>query len=190
MKNFRTLLILCLFTTSVAYAQSLGDLAKKEEQRRAKISEEVKVLTNADTDHFKGAAITTGTRPAPPPSEETAEAKEAEGKTGEEKSEETGPLDLMGRSESFWRQTFADARQKVKELENEANVLTLKLNELQNRFYAEDNGFKQQEIQREINKTFYEQDLNKKNLQAARDALADLESEARKSGALPGWSKP
>ena len=77
----------------------------------------------------------------------------------------------------------------MKDLENESNVLVLKLNDLQNRFYREDNGFKQQEIQREIQKTIYEQDQNKKNLGLARDALIDLEKEARKSGALPGWIK-
>jgi hypothetical protein len=75
----------------------------------------------------------------------------------------------------------------VKELENEGNVIILKINDLQNRFYRESDGYKQQEIQRELQKAFYEQDLNKQNLAQAKDALTDLEKEARKSGALPGW---
>jgi hypothetical protein len=96
-------------------------------------------------------------------------------------------MDFQGRPESYWRQTMADARQKVVDLENESNVLVLKFNDLQNRFYREDNGFKRLEIQREMQKTIYEQDKNKENLANAKTALTDLETEARKSGALPGW---
>jgi hypothetical protein len=66
----------------------------------------------------------------------------------------------------------------------------LKANDLQNRFYKESSGFKQQDIQREIQKTLYEQDQNKANLAKAKEELADLEKEARKSGALPGWMNP
>ena len=82
---------------------------------------------------------------------------------------------------------MAEARQKVKELEDEKNVLILKQNQLENEFYREDDGFKREGIQREIQKTFYEQDLNKENLAKAKKELVDLESEARKTGALPGW---
>ena len=71
---------------------------------------------------------------------------------------------------------MADARKRVKDLENESNVLVLKLNDLQNRFYKESDGFKQQEIQREIQKTLYEQDLNKENLAKAKTDVVDLEA--------------
>jgi hypothetical protein len=79
------------------------------------------------------------------------------------------------------------ARQKIKDLENEANVIVLKISDLQNQFYSIDDGFKREGIQREIQKGFYEQDKNKEDLAKARDALQDLEKEARKNGALPGW---
>jgi hypothetical protein len=82
---------------------------------------------------------------------------------------------------------MADARQKVKDLENEQNVLTLKQADLQFQFFREDDGYKREGIQRDIQKTYYEQDLNKENLTKAKEALEDLEKEARKSGALPGW---
>ena len=82
---------------------------------------------------------------------------------------------------------MSDARQKVKELKNEANALTLKLAGLQTRFYRESDGFKQQQIQREIQKTIYEQDVNQENLARAQTRLRELDTEARKSGALPGW---
>jgi len=85
---------------------------------------------------------------------------------------------------------MAEARGLVASLENERNVLILRLNELQTKFYQEADGFKQQQIQQEIQKTLYAQDVNKNELAKAQKQLQDLETEARKSGALPGWLKP
>ena len=79
------------------------------------------------------------------------------------------------------------ARKKVKDLEDEANVLTLKLNKLQTEFNDAGDQFRGESVQREMQKTYYEQDLNKENLAKAKEELDDLEKEARKSGALPGW---
>ena len=182
---------------SFAYSQSLAELAKKEKERREAVKGETKVITAEQAAKYQTSPVTTTTQPSgavaeKPGAEKTAAGAEkpAEGPTAaKEKPATDEPLDFQGRPESYWKQTFADARQKVKELENESNVIILKLNDLQNRFYREDSGYKQQEIQREIQKTIYEQDLNKEKLSLAKEALIDLEKEARKSGALPGWIK-
>ena len=170
---------------------SLGELAKREKERREKVTAALKSLTNEDTGKYKDAAIATVAMPVPPEPEKI-EGAEAQPKVEKVEKTESAPgsdepVDFQGRNESFWRQTFTDARQKVKSLEDQGNVLTLKLNDLQNQFYREANGFRQQEIQREIQKTLYEQDKNKEELKKAKDELQDLDKEARKSGALPGW---
>jgi len=171
--------------TSIVFPQSLEDLARKERERREKIKEEPKPIKNPDTPKYKGGAITTT---SPPPGTSMSVKKKpgpAESEAGSAGPDE--PTDLLGRPERFWRQTMSDARQKVKDLENEANVLTLKLAGLQTQFYTESDGFKQQEVQRKIQKTIYEQDVNQENLARTRTRLQDLETEARRSGALPGW---
>jgi hypothetical protein len=180
--------IFLILTATAVNSQSLGDLAKKEQERRAKIKAEKKVITNDDTGKYKSGAITTGTVPSEPAAERTGPGTDATVRDAKAAPDE--PVDFQGRPESFWRQTMADARKQVKDLENETDLQVLKLNDLQNRFYREDNGFKQQEIQREIQKTFYEQDLTKDKLSKAKDQLQNLENEARKSGALPGWINP
>jgi hypothetical protein len=203
---------LIFLLAATAGAQSLGDLAKKEKERRQAIKTDAKVITNNNANRTEGAVSTT------PPAEDTekpspeAKGKAVEGALGENSvaegeqplaegdknvADNTGaaggkkdaeePVDFQGRPESYWKQVFAEARKKVSDLENEANVLVLKLNDLHNRFYREDSGFKQQAIQRDIQKTYYEQDANKAELEKARGDLIDLEREARKSGALPGW---
>ncbi len=174
---------------AAAYAQSLADLANKEKERRAEIKND-RVITEEDASKFRSE----------PENAVNDDAKALSGKESSEKNEGEAaksstfpkidpdePVDFQGRPESYWRTTMADARKRVKDLENEASVLVLKLNDLQMRFYREDDGFKREGIQREIQKTFYEQDLNKENLANAKNSLRDLENEARKSGALPGW---
>ena len=184
--------VIVLAIAATVSAQSLADLAQKEKERRDKIKASSQVITNKDTAKYAGGAVTTQ---SPPPAsqkpEETGESR-AESQAGSkpakaEKAASDEPADLLGRPESFWRQTFVDARKQVNDLEEQHRSLQLKLADLQNRFYSEDNGFRQQELQREINKTFYEQDLNKQNLAKAKAGLQQLEVEARKSGALPGW---
>jgi hypothetical protein len=184
--------VLALFVAA-AHSQSLADLANKERERRQDIKDGSKVITNADAAKYKGGAVTTFGAPAKPAPQAKPEA-EPEEKQGEDEAEASSskadpdePVDFEGRPESYWRKTMADARQKVKDLENQATLIVLKLNDLQNEFYREDDGFKREGIQREIQKAFYEQDRNKEDLGLARDALQDLEKEARKSGALPGW---
>jgi hypothetical protein len=171
------------------YSQSLADLAKKEKERREKIKTDAKVIDNTNSGKYRSGAVTTGTPPPGPGSAHTDLDKDAAASSPSKPTSDE-PVDLQGRSEGFWRQTLADARKRVSDLENQANVLVLRLADLQTRFYRESDGFKQQEIQREIQKTFYEQDLTKENLAKARDQVQDLEKEARKSGALPGWLSP
>jgi hypothetical protein len=190
--------LLLAMLASVSYAQSLGELAKKEQERRQAMKAQTKVITNDQAAKAQTGPVTTTTQSAAAPSDKAAAAKPAAGE-GEkpdaagakttEKPVSEEPVDFEGRTESFWRQTFADARKKVSDLENQTTAIILKINDLQNRFYRESDGYKQQEIQREIQKTFYEQDLNKQNLEQAKEILIDLEKEARKSGALPGWIK-
>ncbi len=180
-------------TAAAAYSQSLADLAKKEKERREKVKADSKVITNNDASKYRAGPVTTVTpAPAAAPQKPVPEKPGAEGETAS-KAAQTNPeepVDFQGRPESFWRQTMADARQRVQNLENQANVLTLKIADLQNQFYRESNGFQQQEIQREIQKTIYEQDRNKEELAKAKDQLQELEKDARKSGALPGWLVP
>lgn len=180
---------ICIAIASSAYAQSLADIAAKEKQRREQIDEAPEKITNEKMSEYSGGSVST-IKPFAPPSANT----DSETSEGDAESTENGkevdpdePVDFQGRPESYWRETMSNARKKVKDLEDEANILTLRLNDLQTQFYNSGDGFKQESVQREIQKTYYEQDLNKENLAKAKEELEDMEKEARKSGALPGW---
>ncbi len=188
MKKVAMVILSALFvaSASAAYSQSLADLANKEKERRQEITNN-KVITDEEVAKYRSEPLTNpqGQPPTKPDSDKKASESPAAPKS--EKSDSDEPVDFQGRPESYWRQTMADARQKVKDLENQANAIVLKINSLQTQFYSEDDGFKREGIQREIQKSFYEQDKNKEDLAKAQDVLQDLEKEARKSGALPGW---
>jgi hypothetical protein len=212
MKHITAILFFALLIAMVASAsaQSLADIAEKEKQRREGIQETPEVITNDKVPEYTGGSVST-VAPEATPSDETGSgnaksAKKTEGTEGTEaadreedaaeakEAQDTGktvdpdePVDFNGRPESYWRETMAAARQKVKDLENEGNVIELRLNDLQNQFYNTGDGFRRENIQKEIQKAFYERDLNKENLAKAKGDLEDLEREARKSGALPGW---
>jgi hypothetical protein len=179
---------LLLMAASV-FGQSLADLAKKEKERRAAIKSEAKVIDDGNKNEHTTGPVTTFSG-APAKSQEAPPAANGSEAAKEPAVDPDEPVDLAGRPESYWRQTITDARQKVATLEEEGRALTLKLSDLQNKFYSEASGFHQQDIQREIQKTYYEQDLNKKNLQEAMKSLEELQIQARKDGALPGWLNP
>jgi hypothetical protein len=185
MKRFASLLPAFFFILiSSAYSQSLADLANKEKNRRDGIKGEVKVIINDSTPQ-NPEAKTTDAAPKP-----DAEKKEDAPKADQPQADKSDPdeaVDFQGRPESFWRKTMTEARQKVKDLENESRALTLKMAETQTKFYNFDDGFARESVQKDIQKLSYEQDLNKTNLEKAKAALEDLEKEAHKSGALPGW---
>jgi len=179
---------------SSAYAQSLGELEKKQKERRKKVTDESKVVTNDDLSRFKNAPVATGVLPPRPAEQKPAkqmtgvEAKSAAAGAAKENPDE--PVDLQGRPESFWRQTLGEARQRVTELENEHAVLVLRINELRRRFFSTDDGFRRQAVQWELQKTVIQRDLDKEELEKAKARLEELEKEARRSGALPGWITP
>ena len=170
------LVVLFVPQESVTHSQSLAELAQKEKLRRSKITN-ARVITAEEAAKYITQSLDVHI---------AAKDGQAE-KAQTETVEPDEPVDFMGRPESYWRKTMSEARQRVRNLENEKNALILKQSRLENEFHREDNGFRREKIQREIQKTFYEQDLNKENLEKAKDALDDLKKEARKSGALPGW---
>jgi len=200
MKGLAVVLMLLFFLSiaAVSNAQSLTELAEIERQRRNGIAEAPKAINNDNVAEFSRGAVSIIKPIALPSREMNSEA--AEGIGGDSEKEKTAdseyavdpdePVDLEGRPESFWRDKMAEARQRVEVLEREAEVLQLRLNALQMQFLDSADGFRRQAIQKDMQKAFYEQDLNKENLAAAQDALRDLSQEGRRSGALPGWLRP
>jgi hypothetical protein len=195
MRKLVVLLPMALFIAfvSTALSQDLADIAKKEKERREGIKND-RVITEEEAAKY----VSEPSKAAPPSDQQAVktdsdkdqnkEAKTESGATAQgEKPATDEPTDFQGRPESYWRKTATDCRQKIKDLEIEANVLTLKRADLQTKFYNVGDGYQQQEIQKQIQKAIFEQDQNKEKLDKAKADLDDLLKEARSSGAPPGW---
>lgn len=179
------MIILSIIIASPIYSQSLVEAAKKEKERRAKVSKPSKVINNETiTEYLKGKEYTPGTI------EQAGEASAAssEAKSPKSKEEEyTGPTDLYGRNESYWRNRIQEAKDRIKALESEAENLQSQMNAMRRAFYAIDDPNQRELLNVQINKTFELIDKNKAELEEAKKELENIREEGRKSGALPGW---
>jgi len=99
--------------------------------------------------------------------------------TANEKSKSTGPTDLQGHDEKYWRPKFDAARLAVKRAEAILKLLDLRVNQTSAKMPGCSGIIAHQE-----------RDIARKDLADAQQNLADLEDQSRRSGGLPGWSRP
>jgi DNA repair exonuclease SbcCD ATPase subunit len=197
MKTLVRLAVLAVFvlTGTLVYCQqtqtapaSAGDsplvrAAKKEAERREKLkasTKPTKSFTNQDIEEFK------------------AKNKDADKGTGEGEAEGEATTDdsstaeetttASGQDEQKWRDKSHEAVERVKNAEEKIQQLQTDINALTQAFYAESDGVAQRgQIEAQRNERLNALEAAKQELENAKQAQEDLQDEARKEGALPGW---
>ena len=156
--------------SGVVQAQTIADSARQERERRKAVESESRVsiplfssLTPAATE---GSAVTTRVKTA----------------AADEKSKSTGQIDLQGHDEIYWRPKFDAARLAVKRAEDNLKLLDLRANQFLGMRRGRSGIFALQ--------IAVDRDVARKALADAQQNLADLEDQLRRSGGLPGWSRP
>jgi hypothetical protein len=184
MRVLKLFLILMLFFTGWGMAQeskekpSLVDLSRQAKSRKAE-GKPVRVITNEDLKRLQNAPVSTSSSSVKATEgEEASEAVPAE--TAGTATEDQGP------DVEFWKSAFAEARLNLKNAVNRGLVMQLKMNNLRNAFYREDDGTTQARIQAELAQTLEQLEANKQDVEEARDTLKTVEEEARKAGLPPG----
>jgi len=197
MKTLVRLAVLAVFllTGTLVYCQTqtapaaggdspLMQAAKKERERREKLKaseKQPKSFTNQDIEDFKAK------------NKDADKSGEVEGEdaTGEDTSattEETTTSTPGAQDEQKWRDKSHDANERVKDAEDKIQKLQTDVNALTQAFYAESDGVAQRgQIEDQRNTRLNELEAAKKELENAKQAQEDLQDEARKEGALPGW---
>ena len=176
--------VMCLVLmawAAVAGAQSLGDVARKEEQRRKDIRKHAKVYTNKDLGQVEPAPAPAAAPVAAAPGEASAEDKKADGPAA--------PTDEEKRAadREQWRARMAQARTELDRSKMFAEALQTRANSLWADFTARDDPAQRSVIEAERKKTLAELDRVKTEIEARTKAIADLEEEARRAGVPPGW---
>lgn len=106
----------------------------------------------------------------------------------EEGTLDTEIKDSKGRTKEDWQKMIQEAKENVNRLENRVRELQNQLNKLTNDYYSwDDMAYREGVIKVNMDKISKELEIVKEQLEAAKARIPELEEEARKSGALPGW---
>jgi hypothetical protein len=173
-------LIFAAVAVAPAAAQSLGDLARKEEARRQSVKQTGKVYTN-DTLGSAGVSSAPPVVTAAPPTSSASEAqaapgtKPAEAGTGEKKDE------------AYWRDRITAARAGLDRAKMFQEALQTRINSLGNDFVARDDPAQRQVIAADRQKALAEMDRVKQEIAQFTKAITDTEEEARRAGVPAGW---
>jgi hypothetical protein len=170
-------------------AQSLADVARKEEARRKNIPEPAKVYTNRDLKPVPS--------PASPPAASTPDAKTDE-KAAPEKGESAKPADkndkndkndnaLPARDQAYWAGRLKAAQEQLARDETYVAAMQSRINALTTDFVNRDDPAQKRTIEQDRLKAIAEMDRLKQAIASDKKALDSLLEEARRAGVPPGW---
>jgi len=175
---------------NVAAAQSLGDVAKKEEQRR-KTVKSGKVYTNdelkRDPTPSVPASASTGTTSTPSASSTPAPAPASSGNNAgkDDSANKDGSADKS--DEKTWRRRITNARESLQRSQAFADALQSQLNALSTDFVNRDDPIQRQQIANKRDGVVSELDRVKKEVAAQTKAISDIQEEARRANVPAGW---
>jgi len=175
---------------NVAAAQSLGDVAKKEEQRR-KTVKSGKVYTNdelkRDPTPSVPASASTGTTSTPGASSTPAPAPASSGNNAgkDDSANKDGSADKS--DEKTWRKRITNARESLQRSQAFADALQSQLNALSTDFVNRDDPVQRQQIAKQRDGVVAELDRVKKEVAAQTKAISDIQEEARRANVPAGW---
>jgi len=162
-----------------ARSQSLGDVARKEEERRKDVKAPAKVYTNKDLGApVQGGVSSDSTKPASPSSDPSKEAQKA----GDEKSKDTAPKD-----QAYWSKRKKDLQDKLDRSKTQVDAMQSRINALTADFTSHDDPVQRAAIERERQRALSELGRLQQDIKDTQKALSDLDEEARKAGVPPGW---
>ncbi len=171
--------------TLVAHAQSLGELARREEARRKAVKAPAKVYSNENI------------QPAPsvtPPPDQPAAPGSTPGAPGARPSGERPPStpaerapDDPRKTESYWRERMAGARQQRDRNSVYMDALQSRINALWADFTARDDPAQRAVIAVERQRALDELERLKLEQANLDKQILDIEEDARREGIPPGW---
>jgi hypothetical protein len=169
---------------AVTSAQTLGDVAKREEARRKQVKTPAKVYTNEDLRGDGGAPTPAPASQAAAPNA-TSPAAPAAG--AQAKDEDKAAVDDPKKTEAYWKDRLAKARGDLDRAKTFADALQSRINALTTDFAARSDPAQRAQIGNDRQKALAELDRVKKEIEANTKAIADIQEEARKAGVPAGW---
>jgi hypothetical protein len=170
-------LALLLLVSAYVGAQSLGEVARQEEERRKTIAAPGKVYTNQDLHRV----------PAPEPAVSSSPASSAPGGLAQGRESDSEATPEPARDQAYWRERIQSERDALSRAELFAEALQSRINGLTADFTARDDPAQRSAIAADRDKALAELDRVKKEIAQRTKAVADIQEEARRAGVPPGW---
>src|SRR5688572_24342974 len=190
--------LFAIAAATAAPAQTLGDVARQEAERRKTIKSTAKVITNESLRRELPPAPSPGA-PAPvaaatPPPADGAAAAPAPGAAVAPGSPAPAAAPAAPAAapppvndEAAWRKRMADARDALQRAEIFAEALQSRINALSTDFVNRDDPAQRNTISAERQKALAELDRVKQDIQTQQKAITAVQDEARKAGVPAGW---
>ena len=176
------LTIVALGMASVPLAgQTLADVAKKEEERRKNVKSTGKTYTNKDL-----GSLPPGTPPAPPPAQAPGAAATDASAAKDKDAEKPGEKEPV-KDQAYWSGRMKELQTQVQRDQTYVDALQTRVNSLATDFVNRDDPAQRGVLASERQKALGELDRLKKQIEAGKKAIADLEEEARRANVPPGW---
>ena len=179
-----------LSATAAASGQTLGEVAKKEAERRKAQPQGGKVYTNKDLPASAqkpatpNPAATSTEAPAQTPTDPVAAATEQ--KAQDAKTAADKPQGDQ-KDQAYWKGRVAAAREELRRSEMFAEALQTRVNTLNRDFSSRDNPAQRSAIGADRTEALNELTRVKQDVERGKKQIADIEEEARKAGVPPGW---
>jgi hypothetical protein len=190
MKVSRALLAGVILTLAVPVcAQSLGELAKKEQERRKASPPAAKVYTNDD---LKKITVPGATAEEPKDAKDSQATKDPKDtKDAKDSKDAKDPADAKTaeapKDEAAWRARMTAAREDLRKGEMFRDALQSRINGLSADFSARDDPYQRAQIADERQKALAELASVTTDIDKAKKLIADIEEEARRANVPAGW---
>ena len=176
----RPLVVLLLILAGIGIytplrAQSLADVAKKEEERRKKLPAPAKVYTNKDRTAVPGST------PAPSSAATAQPAADAAAAAGAK--EDKGTV----KNQAYWSGRRKALQDKLDRDQSFLLALQTRINSLAADFVNRDDPAQKAVIERERLKAVADLGRLQQEIAAGKKGLTDLDDEARRAGVPAGW---
>ncbi len=189
--NLKALLIVAVALAGLAgtvhpvQAQGLGEVARKEEERRKDIKAPAKVYTNRDLGAVP-AGHEPGTVSSPPPAAagtDTAKAADDKDKATEKEKDKTA----TSKDQAYWSGRRKELQGKLDSDQTLAEAMQSRINALTADFASRSDPAQRAVVERDRVKALSELERLRKSVVDGKKALTDLDEDARKAGVPAGW---
>ena len=171
------------FGATAVSAQSLGDIAKKEEARRKTVKSPGKVYTNQDL----RADTSSPPEPAPPASTAPDATQPGAPNAPAATQPPPAPADDQKKDEAYWKDRLTQARTALDRAKSFADALQSRINALTTDFAARSDPAQRSVIEQDRQKALAELDRVSKEIKDNTKAISDIQEEARKAGVPASW---